>query len=104
MARESSGLELQARRKEGRGLKTYGERGRSYPLWSSIGRGSGGAGAAQRRAAQGSRTKYPRLPSQCSGSLLLSEAGAGAGQVLSTVHTRSEQPGWIVAGTCSRSH
>lgn len=102
MARESSGLELQARRKEGRGLKTYGERGRSYPLWSSIGRGSGGAGAAQRRAAQGSRTKYSRLPSQCSGSLLLSEAGAG--QVQSTVHTRSEQPGRIVAGTCSRSH
>lgn len=58
MARESSGLELQARRKEaaggGRGLKTHGERGRSYPLWSSIGRGSGGAGAGQRRAAQGS--------------------------------------------------
>lgn len=52
MARESSGLELQARRKEGRGLKTHGERGRSYPLWSSIGRGSGGAGAAQRRAAE----------------------------------------------------
>jgi hypothetical protein len=51
MARENSELELQAR-KEGRGLRTHGERGRSYPLRSSKGRGSGGAGAAQGSAGQ----------------------------------------------------
>ena len=52
MARASSGLELQARKKESRGSKTHGERGCSYPLRSSKCRGSGGAGAAQGSAGQ----------------------------------------------------
>ena len=59
------------------------------------------AGQGQRRAAQGSRTKYSRWPSQCSGSLLLSEAGHRRSRVQTTVYRRS---GRRVAGTCSRSH
>jgi hypothetical protein len=89
MARENSELELQAR-KEGRGSRTHGERGRSYPLRSS--KAEDLAGQGQRRAAQGSRTKYPRWPSQCSGSLLLSEAGRRRSQVQSTVyHSTGDQ-------------